>query len=78
MSNLSDKVLPYLQLTDEQVLTIEAKQVEEIPFAKRGYFKDVDYQNKIATRIRKFKKKQKDRHWLESVCAEDKAYQTLE
>lgn len=78
MSNLSDKVLPYLQLTDEQVLTIEAKQVEEIPFAKRGYFKDVDYQNKIATRIRKFKKKQKDRHWLESVWAEDKAYQTLE
>ena len=78
MSNLSDKTLPYLQLTDEQVLTIEGQQVEEIPFAKRGYFKDVDYQNKIAARIRKFKKKQKERHWLESVWAEDKAYQSLE
>ncbi len=78
MSNLSDKTLPYLRLTEEQMLTIEGKQVEEIPFAKRGYFKDIDYQNKIAVRIRKFKKKQKERHWLESVWAEDKAYQSLE
>ncbi len=78
MSNLSDKTLPYLKLTEEQMLTIEGKQVEEIPFARRGYFKDVDYQNKIAARIRKFKKKQKERHWLESVWAEDKAYQILE
>lgn len=78
MSNLSDKTLPYLQLTEHQVAEIESKQVEEIPFARRGYFKDVDYQNKIALRVEKFKKEQKDRHWLESVWAEDKAFQLLE
>jgi len=78
MSNLSDKTLPYLSLTDEQVAEIESKQVEEIPFARRGYFKDVDYQNKIALRVEKFKKEQKERHWLESVWAEDRAYRLLE
>ncbi len=78
MSNLSDKTLPYLQLNEEQVAEIESKQVEEIPFARRGNFKDVDYQNKIALRIEKFKKQQKNRHWLESVWAEDRAYRLLE
>lgn len=78
MSELSDKALPYLQLTEEQVADIERKQVEQIPFAKRGYFEDVDYQNKIAQRIKSFRKEQKGKHWLESVWAEDKAYQLLE
>jgi hypothetical protein len=78
MSDLSDKALPYLQLTDEEVSQIEAKQVEEIPFAKRGYFNDIDYQNKIANRIEKFKEKQSKRHWLEQVWAEDRALQKLE
>ena len=53
MNNLSDKILPYLKLTEEQMIAIEGGQVKEIPFAKRGYFKDVDYQNKIAILIKK-------------------------
>jgi hypothetical protein len=77
MSSLSDKTLPYLSLTDDQIAEIENKQVEHIPFARRGYFKDVDYKNKIEVRIRKFKEDVGSRHWLESVWAEDKAYQKL-
>ncbi|MGB0850744.1 MAG: DUF4173 domain-containing protein [Bacteroidia bacterium] len=77
MSNLSDKTLPYLRLSDTEMEEIESKQVETIPFAKRGYFKDVDYQNKIEHRIEKFKEAQEERHWLESVWAEDKAIELL-
>ncbi|PCJ66524.1 MAG: hypothetical protein COA58_07025 [Bacteroidetes bacterium] len=77
MSNLSDKTLPYLKLTDDQIVEIETKQVEKIPFVKRGYFKEENYKAKIDERIRKFKLDQKNRHWLESVWAEEKALNLL-
>ena len=77
MSSLSDKALPYLELTDEEIAEIEAKQVERIPFARRGYFEEVQYKEKISKRIRRFKQEQKDNHWLESVWAEEKAFNLL-
>ena len=77
MSELSDKALPYLQLTDEQIEEIESKQTEKIPFARRGYFKEVDYKNKIDARIRSFTHNYSNQHWLETVWAEQKAYQQL-
>ena len=77
MSNLSDKALPYLKLTDDQVKEIEGKQVEQIPFARRGYFKDVGYQEKISERIMDFNIEQQSKHWLEMVWAERKAYKRL-
>jgi hypothetical protein len=77
MSSLSDKTLPYLSITDDQIAEIESKQVEQIPFAREGYFRDVEYKNTIEVRIRKFKKRTADRHWLESVWAEDRAYEQL-
>ncbi|MDC1395163.1 DUF4173 domain-containing protein [Bacteroidia bacterium] len=77
MSDLSDKTLPYLQLTDEEIEEIENKQTEKISFARKGYFKDVDYKNKIDKRIQKFRSDYETRHWLESVWAEDKAFRLL-
>jgi len=78
MSSLSDKALPYLSLTDEQIAEIESKQVEQIPFAREGYFDEVEYQTKIQVRIHTFQERTVDRHWLESVWAEDRAYQKLQ
>ncbi len=78
MSNLSDKALPYLLITDDEVAEIEEKQLQHIPFARKGYFKEVDYQNKIALRVENFKNNCSERHWLEQVWAEKKAYKMLE
>ncbi|MBT8327943.1 MAG: DUF4173 domain-containing protein, partial [Bacteroidia bacterium] len=77
MSDLSDKALPYLQLSDEQIEEIESKQTEKIPFARKGYFKEVDYKNKIASRVEEFTAEYENRHWLEIVWAEQRAYQKL-
>jgi len=77
MAKLSDKALPYLKLSDEKIEEIEAKQVERIPFARKGYFEEVNYKEIVESRIRGFKVKQKNRHWLESVWSEDKAYNML-
>ncbi len=77
MSQLSDKALPYLKISDSQIEEIESKQVEKIPFAKRGYFKDVEYQLKIEKRITRFKKEKANEHWLEFVWAERKVLEKL-
>jgi hypothetical protein len=77
MAELSDKALPYLKLTDYQIEEIENKQVENIPLARKGYFKDLDYKNKIEQRIANFNQKKEKEHWLESVWSEDRAYHLL-
>jgi hypothetical protein len=77
MAQLSDKALPYLSLSDEQIEKIESKQVEKIPFAKRGYFKKVGYKETIEDRIESFMIDYSERHWLESVWAEKRAYEKL-
>jgi hypothetical protein len=77
MSNLSDKTLPYLHLTDAQISEIENKQVENIPLARRGNFTDLNYKNKIDGRVKSFVKNYPKKHWLERVWAEDRAYEKL-
>jgi hypothetical protein len=77
MADLSDKALPYLQVTDEQIAEIESKQVEKNPFAKRGYFEEIGYKQKMEDRIISFKTSYKKKHWLERRWAESKAYDLL-
>ena len=77
MSSLSDKGLPYLQVSDAMIEEIEDKQTEAISFARKGYFKEVEYQAKIAERVAAFRKRHSETHWLESVWAESKAYELL-
>jgi hypothetical protein len=77
MSDLSDKALPYLQLTDEQIKEIEDHQVEKIPFASRGYFDEIGYKEKINERISKFTTAYQEKHWLEKRYAESKAFDML-
>ena len=77
MAELSDKALPYLVLSDKQIEEIESKQVENIPFVKRGYFDEVGYKDRIERRINQFKSSYADRHWLERTWAEDQAYKKL-
>ena len=77
MASLSDKALPYLQLTHEQVAEIEAQQIENIPFVRKGYYASENYKEKIDRRIVEFRKEYASRHWLESVWAESRAYQSL-
>ena len=77
MSRLSDKALPFLQLSDQQIKEIEDKQVENIPFASRGYFKNVRYKKKIDRRVKRFVSEQEKAHWLEFVVAERRAFAKL-
>ena len=77
MSSLSDKALPYLQVSDAMIEEIEDKQTEAISFARKGYFKEVEYQAKIAERVAAFRQRHSEKHWLESVWAESKAYELL-
>jgi len=62
MAELSDKALPYLVLSDKQIEEIESKQVENIPFVKRGYFDEVGYKDRIERRINQIKSSYADRH----------------
>lgn len=77
MSSLSDKALPYMQVSDEMIEEIEDKQTEAIPFARKGYFKEVEYQTKIKARVAVFRQRHSEKHWLESVWAESTAYELL-
>ena len=56
---------------------IEDKQTEAISFARKGYFKEVEYQAKINERVAAFRQRHSEKHWLESVWAESKAYELL-
>ena len=76
--DLSDKALPYLVLSPEEVLEIENKQLQAIPFADRGYFDSTQYVERIDQRIARFQNVQGSKHWLSKVWAEQKALQMLE
>ncbi len=77
MADLSDKALPYLKLDDTEIEEIEKNQQQAVPFARKGYFKEVNYKEKIDRRIEKFLIEQKDKSWLEMVWAEKKAFEQL-
>lgn len=77
MKTLSDKALPYLDLTEEEKAQIEAEQIEAIPFYKPGYFERSFYNDDVEYKKQKFLKKYRSKSWLEINLAERKAYELL-
>jgi hypothetical protein len=77
MARLSNKALPYLQLTEDEINTIEKKQEDAVPFYNKGYFFRTDFREKIKRRTATFLTEQEKKHWLEQIYAEKKAYKLL-
>lgn len=77
IKTLSNKALPYLVLTDEQMQEIEENQLKAIPFAKPGYFEMENYKSEIDARIESFCSQFESKNALEKSFAEKRAYQLL-
>lgn len=75
--SLSDKALPYIELSDKEISAITEKQLKAVPFVGPDYFDQTNYKEEIEFRIGKFKSKFENESLLEKRIAEMKAYRML-
>lgn len=77
MLNLSDKALPYIEFTPEQLNHMDSIQNRKFKFESRGYHKKVEYTTTFKKRKSHFLKHYESRHWLSWNYADYKAYKLL-
>lgn len=76
LSRLSDKTLPYLEKTTEELEQIDKIQAELFPFEKK-YMTAKKYQNRIGQRKQKFIEKWEKKNWKSWNLSESIAYHKL-
>ena len=78
MARLSDKALPYLDKTEDELENIRNTQKElffsSSSFSVRKYMTPEDYHDVIGHRMREFKAKRDRLSWLSWTLADHKAY----
>lgn len=77
MLNLSDKALPYLDYTEDQLEHIDSIQNKTFSFESRGYHKNIQYGSNIEKRKAQFISDYKERHWLSWNYADYRAFKIL-
>ena len=77
MLGLSEKALPYIDYTDEQLEKMDDVQNKKFGYEERGYHKKVDYKKRLENKKSKFIEEYEKRHWISWNYADFKAYEKL-
>ena len=74
---LSYQALPFLQLNEKELETLDSLQTQAIPFREPGYFQSHNFQERIDERTRKFMENWQEKHFLSKTLAGERAYKRL-
>lgn len=77
MLSLSYQALPFLQLNEKELETLDSLQTQAIPFREPGYFQSHNFQERIDERTRKFMENWQEKHFLSKTLAGERAYKRL-
>ena len=77
MLALSNKALPYIDVQGSELEQIDSTQSSKFNFSKRGYHKNINYEERLQSRIDRFINDYEKRSWLSWNYADYRAYHLL-
>ena len=77
MLKLSNKALPYLDYSEKQIREMDSIQHKLFKYEARGYYRKINYIDRVSKRKKLFVQSYEKRHWLSWNYADYKAYTLL-